>query len=66
MGVYAGITIDGVAGYTYGIDYTTDLTATNSWLTLTNLTLTLPVETWVDLSVDVRSTKARYYRVTAQ
>jgi hypothetical protein len=66
LGVYAGITVDGVAGYTYGIDYTTDLTDTNSWIRLTNLTLTSPVETWVDLGVDVRSTKARYYRVTAE
>jgi hypothetical protein len=65
-GLYAAITIDGVAGHTYGINYTTDLTHTNSWVTLTNLTLTSQVETWVDLGTDVRSTKARYYRVTAQ
>jgi hypothetical protein len=64
--VYGAITIDGVAGHTYGITYTTDLTHSNSWITLTNLTLTSPVETWVDLGTDVRSTKARYYRVTAQ
>jgi hypothetical protein len=65
-GVYAAITIDGVAGHTYGINFTTGLTDTNSWVTLTNLTLTSPVQTWVDLGTDVRSTKARYYRVTAQ
>jgi len=64
--VYAAITIDGVAGHTYGITYTTDLTHTNSWVALTNLTLTSPVETWVDLGTDVHSSQARYYRVTAQ
>ena len=30
LGLYAGITIDGVPDYTYGIEYTTDLTDTNS------------------------------------
>ena len=42
--------------------------ATNSWVTATNLTLSQPVELWVDQSVDVHSaTNAkRYYRVTGQ
>jgi hypothetical protein len=66
LGVYAAITIDGVAGHAYAINYTTDLTGTDPWTTLTNLTLTSSVQTWVDLGTDVRSAKARYYRVTAQ
>ncbi len=67
IGLYAGITIDGVAGYTYGIQYSTDLTDTNSWITLTNLTLTQPVEIWVDTTVTVNGGGAgrRFYRVVA-
>jgi len=68
LGLYAGITIDGVVGYTYGIEYTTDLTNTNSWQNLTNVTLTQPVELWVDRSVNVHApgVEKRFYRVTNQ
>ena len=31
LALYPGITIDGVVGLTYGIQYTTDLSNTNSW-----------------------------------
>jgi hypothetical protein len=42
------------------------MTDTNSWITLTNLTLTEPVEIWVDKSVNVNAagTARRFYRVT--
>ena len=68
LGLYAGVTIEGVPGFIYGIQYTTDLRDTNSWITATNLTLSEPVELWVDRSVDVHSpTNARrYYRVIGQ
>jgi hypothetical protein len=39
---YAGITITGVAGLTYGIPSTTDLSNTNSWRGLANVTLAGP------------------------
>lgn len=67
LGLYAGITIEGVPGYTYGIEYTTDLTDTNSWQSLTNVTLTQPVELWVDHSVNVHApgVEKRFYRVTS-
>jgi hypothetical protein len=65
LGMYAGITIRGVAGYTYGIQYSTDLTDTNAWQNLTNLTLLQPVEIWVDTTTDVRSSPKRFYRVQA-
>jgi hypothetical protein len=67
LGLYAGVTIYGVDGYTYGIQYSTDLTDTNSRVTLTNLTLTEPVRIWVDTSVDVHApgNPKRYYRVVA-
>ena len=68
LGMYAGVTFEGVPGYTYGIQYTTDLRNTNSWLTATNLTLSEPVELWVDRAVNVQSaTNARrYYRIIGQ
>jgi hypothetical protein len=68
LGLYAGVTIEGVPGFTYGIQYTTDLGDTNSWVTATNLTLTEPVELWVDRSVEVQSNPGarRFYRVTGQ
>ena len=52
LGLYPGITIDGVVGYNYTIRRTTDLSNTNAWVTMTNLTLAQPVELWVDTNVD--------------
>jgi hypothetical protein len=66
LGLYAGITIEGVPGYTYGIEYTTDLQNTNSWQSLTNITLSQPVEIWVDTNVNVPTALKRFYRVTSQ
>jgi len=63
IGLYAGITLTGSAGYTYTIQYTTDLTATNAWITLTNLTLNQPIELWVDTSTNALATPRRYYQV---
>ena len=55
LGFSPTLTITGVVGYTYVIQSTTNLTDTNSWLTLTNLTLTQPVQIWVDTNVDASS-----------
>jgi hypothetical protein len=63
LGLYAGINISGVAGYTYEIQYTTDLTETNSWITLTNLTLQQPVELWFDTTTNAAATRYRFYRI---
>lgn len=63
LGIYAGIGISGAAGYSYEIQYSTDLTVTNSWITLTNITLQQPYELWVDTSVDARTAVRRYYRI---
>ena len=65
QGTFAGVTIHGVAGYTYGIQYSTNLTDTGSWMTITNVTLQQPDDIWVDTSVDLRQTPQRYYRVKA-
>jgi hypothetical protein len=52
IGLSPTITISGVAGYNYIIQRTTDLSNTNSWITLTNLTLTQPVQIWADTSIN--------------
>ena len=61
LAMYAGVTIDGVAGYTYGIQYSTDLRNTNAWVTATNYTLSIPVETWIDF--ESAGGLKRFYRV---
>jgi hypothetical protein len=67
LGFYAGITIDGVPGYTYGIECSTNLSDLNAWTSLTNVTLVQPVQLWIDTSVESRGpgNNGRYYRVTA-
>jgi hypothetical protein len=55
LGFYPGLTISGVAGYSYIIQSSTDLAHTNSWLTQTNLILTSPEQLWIDTSVDASS-----------
>jgi hypothetical protein len=61
------LSITGVVGNTYGIGYTTDLSQSNSWISLTNLTLSLPIQEWIDMSVDAApgGSQKRFYRVTA-
>ena len=45
---YAGIKVNGVVGLTYGIQATSNLADTNSWLGVANITLTDPVHVWYD------------------
>jgi hypothetical protein len=52
LGLCPAVTIDGVVGYNYIIRRTADLSNTNAWVTMTNLTLTQPVQLWVDTNVD--------------
>ncbi len=61
LALYSGITIDGVAGLTYGIQYNTDLSNTNGWLGIANVTLVTPTQLWFDLQP--ASQPQRYYRV---
>ncbi|HSU55425.1 MAG TPA: immunoglobulin domain-containing protein [Candidatus Dormibacteraeota bacterium] len=67
LGLFAGVIIDGAVGKTYGIQYTTAILGSNSWVPLTNVTLTQPVQIWVDTTVDVHSpgNQVRFYRVMA-
>jgi hypothetical protein len=61
LALYSGITVDGVVGLTYGIQYSTDLSNTNGWRGMANLTLGTPTELWFD--VQPASQPQRYYRV---
>jgi sugar lactone lactonase YvrE len=65
LGLYTGLTISGAVGNTFGIQYATSLNATNTWTTITNLTLTQPVQLWVDTSVNASGGTGRLYRVVA-
>jgi hypothetical protein len=61
LALYSGITIDGVVGLTYGIQYSTDLSNTNGWRGMVNVTLSVPTELWFD--VQPADQPQRYYRV---
>jgi hypothetical protein len=50
LALYAGITIGGVAGFTYGIQYTTDLSNTDSWEGIANVTLNSTNGFWLDVA----------------
>jgi hypothetical protein len=63
--LYPGITINGVVGVSYTIQRTADLGVTNSWTTVANLTLTQPVEIWVDTNINASlpSNSQYFYQV---
>ena len=65
IALYAGITIHGTVGYSYGIEYATNL-QNATWNYLTNITLAQPVEIWVDTTVSAAERARRFYRVTNQ
>jgi len=64
-GLYPGIIINGTVGYNYVIESTADLSNTNSWVTMTNLTLTQPIQLWVDTNTDASQpgNPQRFYQV---
>jgi hypothetical protein len=59
------LTINGAAGYSYIIQGTFSLADTNTWITLTNLTLSQPIQIWHDDGADPTDpvNPTRYYRV---
>ena len=61
IALHAGVTIDGVAGKTYGIQYSTDLSNANGWRGMANVTLSIPTGLW--FGVQPASQPQRYYRV---
>ena len=67
LGMFPGVVVSGVVGYTYNIQATSDLTNPNSWTTVATLTLMQPVQLWVDTRVDALSptNPHKYYKVVA-
>jgi hypothetical protein len=65
LGLYPGVTVAGVVGYTYIIQSNPDLTNTNGWATVETLTLTQPEQLWVDVNVNAAppTNAHRFYRV---
>jgi hypothetical protein len=61
IALYAGVTVEGEVGQTYGIQYTANLSDTNNWRGAANITLVEPTELWFD--VQAGNKPARYYRV---
>jgi hypothetical protein len=61
LALYSGVTIDGVVGLTYGIQSNTNLSNTNGWRGMANISLSTPTELWFD--VQPASQPQRYYRV---
>jgi len=66
-GIYFGLTITGAVGKRFGIQYVTNVNLTNSWTTITNITLAQPVQLWMDTSVNISASgqARRHYRVVA-
>lgn len=48
LALFPGLTIEGVVGQTYGVQYRTSFNGTNGWIGLTNLVLTAPSVLWQD------------------
>ena len=67
LGLYPGVLVSGIVGYTYNIQSNPDLVNSNGWTTVTNLTLTQPVQLWVDTSNNAAlpANPHRFYRVLA-
>jgi hypothetical protein len=63
IALYAGVTVEGVLGQTYGIQYSADLNDPNGWRGAANITLAAPAELWFD--VEAANQPQRYYRVVS-
>jgi len=62
--MYPGVTISGTVGYGYMIQRTGNLGDPNSWVTVMNLTLTAPVQLWVDTNdSSPAGNSGQFYRV---
>jgi len=65
LGLCPEVIINGTVGYKYAIQSSTDLSNTNSWITVTNITLDQPLEIWADTSTDTTqpNNPRKFYRV---
>jgi hypothetical protein len=62
IALYAGVTINGVVGQTYGIQSLTNLGNPNIWIGRTNITLSTPTFLWQDTQPTTTQPQG-YYRV---
>lgn len=66
LGLYAGLTIEGAVGNTYGIQYATNASPTAIWISLDQITLAQTVQVWMDTNANVAAgSPRRFYRVVA-
>ena len=66
IGLHPFLTVNGTVGKSFGVQYTTNVSDTNSWITLTNFTLTQPSIEWIDTNANAAPGNApRFYRVIA-
>jgi hypothetical protein len=63
VGFHPFLTISGAVSSVHEIQYSANLADTNAWITVTNLTLTEPVQEWMDTNVDATTDPKTYYRV---
>ena len=65
IGLYPGVTVSGVVGYTYIIQSTSNLSNTNSWVLAATLTLEQPIQLWVDINANTSlpGSAQKFYRV---
>jgi hypothetical protein len=61
LALYSGITINGVVGLTYGIQYSTNVNDVSGWQGLANVALGAPTQLWFDMQP--ANNPQRYYRV---
>ncbi len=59
--LYPGLTIGGVVGQTYQVEYATQLAASNQWSFLTNVFQAMPEVLWID--PQPATLERRFYRV---
>ena len=67
IGLYPGVMIHGVVGRTYGVEYAVDPSEATSWISLTNITLSEPLQLWIDTEANTTGTNwpKRFYKVIA-
>jgi hypothetical protein len=63
IALYPGVTIEGVVGKTFAVQYTTDLDEPRTWTTLATITLASPKQLWYD--TEPAAQPKRFYRVIA-
>jgi hypothetical protein len=65
LGLYPGVTLSGTTGYSYVIQRAANLRDTNAWTNVANITLSQPVQLWVDTNLDASlpANPYHFYRV---